>query len=135
MTIDAEAAAASWLSRNALIVTIVVAVILAAGVAFYALYVHPQNQQHDLAARKGEAAIAQGAQQSGHDAIRTIQGNHAHEQAIDQQTRTNYVYITKAAGAGDPVNPAVDAAGRHAICLRSSAAGLSECQRLLKPNP
>lgn len=74
------------------------------------------------------AAIASGA-----DAVDTIGKSAAAEAAADTITRENDRAIREAPGAGAPVDPAVDAAGRASLCRRAAYRGRPEC--LQQPAP
>lgn len=136
MTIPTSIVPIGWTTTRLIAAALAAVVVLAvAGFVAYRVFWAPIEAKRAVAAAKGETAIAGAGVQSGAAAVGIVSGNAQGEKNTDQTTRTNYVYITKAAGAGDPVNPGVDAAGRRAVCLRASAAGLPDCQRLREAHP
>lgn len=96
---------------------------------------HAAEMKHDVAAAKAGELVGKAQGGAGNHAANVIAGNGQKETVINNTTRTNYVEITKAPGAGDPVTDAVDAAGRRAVCMRASAASLPDCIRLRGPDP
>lgn len=127
-----QARFAAWLAANA---AKLVAGVLVAALFGFMLY------QTFFAAGRAKAVHAEAAAQAGGlvngakadaggAAVNTVAGNAAKESGIRERTITNYVEITKQPGAADPITDELDAAGRRAICLRASAAGLPDCQRL-----
>jgi len=112
-----------------------VAVLVALALVWWLVFIRPASAQRDAKVAQATGAVAVGGQQSAHQAIDTIVKRQDGDVKIDNQTRANNVTILKAAGAGDPVNPAVDDAGRRAICMYKSSADLPDCKRLLQPNP
>lgn len=96
---------------------------------------HEQVLVNAAAPAKAQAQVNAADAQSGRDAVNAVSGNGKKEAATDDTTRKNNVIILKTPGAEVSLSPALDAAGRVAVCLRESASGLPECQRLLHPNP
>ncbi len=93
-----------------------------------------QRKSDTVAAEtSGRVGQAQGA--AGQNAANVIANGAQREIITNNNTRTNYVEITRQPGAGDPVSDAVDAAGRSAVCLRTSAASLPDCIRLREADP
>jgi hypothetical protein len=93
------------------------------------------QQKHEVAAAKAQAQVGQAQGAAGAAATNIVAGNGAKETITHEITRDHYAEITKQPGAGDPVTDAVDSAGRRAICMRASAAGLPDCQRLREAGP
>jgi hypothetical protein len=117
-------------------VKIVAAVLLAAVLAWvgWKLFFAERaaERKTERVRTESTARVGTAQTQAGQRAVEVVAGNGAKETVIRETTRNNYYEITKQPGAGDPVSGAVDLAGRRAICLRASAAGLPECQRLQK---
>jgi hypothetical protein len=67
------------------------------------------------------------AMASGADAVETLGQTAAAEAAADTITRENDRAIRNAPGAGAPVDPAADAAGRASLCRRAAYRGRPEC--------
>lgn len=132
-----QAQAASWLAENG--VKLVAGLILG-GLLLYMgwrTFLAPGQAQakHDVVQAQGRAAIAKAGQDAGAAAVPIITNNYYGQQKSDRQTQENSRAILQAPGAGQPIDPALAAVGRRAICMRASAAGLPECQQLLNPGP
>lgn len=93
------------------------------------------EQKHDLIQAQGQAKISDAGAKAGAAAVPIIVKNFQSGAAIDAQTQEAIREALKAPGAKQSVDPALDDLGRRAICVRASAAGLPECQRLLHPPP
>ena len=91
--------------------------------------------KHDKVQAETQARVGQAEGAAGANAANVVANGAQREVITNTTTRTNYVEITRQPGAGDPVSDAVDAAGRNAICLRASAAGLPDCIRLRAAYP
>lgn len=78
----------------------------------------------------GQAAVA-----SGHEAVQITVDNSKAAAGIDAAVKGALNEIARAKGADAEIDAAVDDVGRRAICLRSSAAGLPECQSLQHTGP
>ncbi len=117
------------------IIWIIGAALVALALLYGAYRLFGDGPRRDAAVAQAQSALNAAANQSAHQAIQTIQDNADAEAASRQITRSNHVTIIQAPGAQDPVSVAVDAAGRRAVCLRKSAAGLPECAGLLDPHP
>lgn len=88
--------------------------------------------KHDEIAAHAQQLVGQAAASAGAKAANVVASDAQKEAKVHEITRDHYVEITKAAGAGDPVPDAVWDAFQHAVCVRASAAGLPDCQRLQK---
>lgn len=121
-----------WLAKNTVALVLgVAAATLAAFVIYQTFFAgHAAQVKHDVAAAKAQGAVGTAEGAAGAKAANVVAGNGAKETIINNLTRDHYYDITKQPGAGDPVSDSVDDAGRHAICMRASAAGLPDCQRL-----
>jgi hypothetical protein len=117
------------------LIWIVVAALAAAIVLYGAYRLFGDGPRRDAAIARAQSALDAADNQSAHQAIEAIQTNADAEAASRQITRSNHVTIIHAPGAQDPVSAAVDAAGRRAVCLRKSAAGLPECAGVFEPHP
>lgn len=82
-----------------------------------------------------EAVQAQGQAAAGRDAVAIVTAASGRDSAADRQTLENRDAILAAPGAAAPVDPAVGAAGRRAICLRPSARRLADCQPVQPARP
>ncbi|MDQ0462645.1 hypothetical protein QO010_000393 [Caulobacter ginsengisoli] len=82
-----------------------------------------------------EAIQAQGQAAAGRDAVAIVTASAARDAATDRQTQENRDAILAAPGASAPVDPAVGAAGRRAVCLRHASRRLPECQPLQSARP
>lgn len=91
--------------------------------------------KHDVVQAKGQQAISDAGRKAGEDAVPIIVNNYTKGAAIDAATQEAIRDILKTPGADQPVDPALDALGRRAVCMRASASGLPDCQQLLKPGP
>ena len=91
--------------------------------------------EHDKVQAETQVLVGKAEGNAGAAAANIVAGTSTKETIIHDTTRTNTIEITKQPGASDPVSDAVDAAGRRAICLRTVAASLPDCQRLQKANP
>jgi hypothetical protein len=89
-----------------------------------------QQVQTQAAIGKGEAGAA-----SGHDAIQITVDNSKAAAGIDAAVREALHAISQTKGADQKLDPALDAAGRNAICMRPSAIGLPDCQHLQHASP
>lgn len=82
-----------------------------------------------------QAVQAQSQAAAGRAAVAIVTASAARDAATDRQTQENRDAILAAPGATAPVDPAVGAAGRRAVCLRQSARRLPQCQPLQPPRP
>ncbi|HQS70900.1 MAG: hypothetical protein B7Y36_08170 [Novosphingobium sp. 28-62-57] len=78
----------------------------------------------DLSAKTGKA---QG--QAGADAVNAAGAASERQSETDKITRENDAKIRSAAGADQPVDPAVGDAGRMGLCRRAAYRGKPECMR------
>jgi ABC-type uncharacterized transport system substrate-binding protein len=117
------------------LVWIVVAALVAILLLYGAYRLFGDGPRRDAAVAQAQSALTAADNQSAHQAIQTIQDNADAEAAARQITRSNHVTIIQAPGAQDPVSAAVDTAGRRAVCLRKSAAGLPECAGVRDAHP
>lgn len=123
----------AWLAKWA-------ALLIAGGIAIVALIIwlwfnHSQALKNAAAPAKAQAAMSSGQVQSGQQAVHIVVDAGKREAATDDQTRHNTYVINQIPAAKTEVDPLVDAAIRHAICMRDSAADLPECKPVLGPNP
>lgn len=93
------------------------------------------EKKHDVAAARAGQLVGQAQGAAGAKAANVVAGNATKETVIHETTRDHYVEITKQPGAGDPVSDPVWDAFVRSVCVRSSAAGLHDCQRLQEPSP
>lgn len=75
-----------------------------------------------------DTSQAGAASNSAADAINAVAAAGERERASDDLTRDNAREIAQAEGAGERVNPAVDGAGRRAICRRAAYANDPKCK-------
>ena len=115
----------------------VVAVVLAALaglslVAFGAwwLFVRPHQALQDAKQAQLDSGIARGAAAAGADAVVITHRVDLERRAIDARTEENDNAIKSAAGADQPVDPAVFAALHDALCLRNAYQSASDCAAL-----
>lgn len=134
--VDLMVPGVGWAKLAARAVLVLVAIAIA-GFIIWQVFIagRAAQQKHDVAESHGQAVVGKAQGQAGGAAANIVANGAAKETIIREKTRTNYVEITKQPGAGDRVSDAVDAAGRRAICLRASAAGLPDCQRLQETRP
>ncbi len=85
------------------------------------------KRRNEAAQSRVGTGQAGAAQESGNDAIETVSNRSEADRASEDLTRDNARDIRGADGAGEKVNPAVDRAGRVAICKRASMADRPEC--------
>ena len=88
-----------------------------------------EKAQQVTRANTGEA-IGKAQGQTGEKAANTVAANAGRQSRTETTTRENYENITRQPGADDPVSDPVWDAFVRSVCLRSSAAGLSDCKRL-----
>jgi hypothetical protein len=117
------------------IMWIIGAALVALALLYGAYRLFGDGPRRDAAIARAQSALNAADDQSAHQAVQTIQDNADAEAASRQITRSNHVTIIQVPGAQDPVSVAVDVAGRRAVCLRRSAAGLPECAGVLDPHP
>lgn len=86
--------------------------------------------KHDQVQLQAAQGMGQAATQSGHDAIKITVDNGKAAAGIDAAVKGALNEIAHAKGADASVSDEVDDAGRRAVCVRFSAAGLPECQSL-----
>lgn len=96
---------------------------------------HAAQLKHDEVAAHAQAAVGAAEGNAGAHAANVVAGGATKETIIHDTTHTNTIEITRQPGAGDLISPDVDAAFRRAVCMRASAAGLSDCQRLPEAGP
>lgn len=89
------------------------------------------EQAHVQAVKKVGDAMSQ----AGAKAANTVAGSATKETIIHETTRDHYVEIQKQPGADDPVSDPLFDAFTRSVCMRDSAAGLPDCQRLQKVDP
>lgn len=99
------------------------------------LATEPGRARARAAQAQVQAVQAQSQAAAGADAVAIVTASAAQDAATDRQTQENRDAILAAPGASAPVDPAVGAAGRRAVCLRQSARRLAECQPLQPPRP
>lgn len=123
----------AWVIRNTALLVFGVVVLVVVGLLIWRH--HEQVLVNAAAPAKAQAQVNAADAQSGRDAVNAVSNNGKKEAATDDTTRKNNAIILKTPGAEVSLSPALDTAGRNAVCLRQSAASLPECQRLLHPNP
>ena len=89
-----------------------------------------QLQRQRAAEARLNAGQGKAAHESAKDAIATQGNATAREQASEQTTVTNEKDIRNAKGADVQTDPAVDRAGRRAICLRDDYRDSPHCRML-----
>lgn len=95
----------------------------------------PIRAKTEAATAHGTAVVNKAHTDAANEAIPIIIEHGSNEDRVNQATRDHYVTITKAAGADDPVNPALWSAYVSSLCVRSSASGVSGCGSVQQPNP
>jgi hypothetical protein len=93
------------------------------------------QRAHDQAQIHGQAVVNKAQGDAGAAASNIVAGAAQKETIIHETTRDHYVEITKQPGAGDPVNDAVWDAFVRSVCVRASASGEPDCQRLSQAGP
>jgi cell division protein FtsL len=94
-----------------------------------------EQVKHDQVQAQGEQLVTKAQSDAGAGAVGTVAKNAAAETKTHEITRDHYYEITKQPGAGDPVPQPVWDAFVRSVCLRASATGLPECDRLQKADP
>lgn len=94
-----------------------------------------QDQRSKVLQDRVTNAVAEGRTISGQEAVAKAGDVSKRASETDDLTRMNQDAILSAPGAQESVDPALDAAGRCAICMRASARNSPSCQRLLKSCP
>lgn len=118
----------TWIVAIIIVVIIVVTVIVA-----YNIHVH-MVAADAAAPAKAQAAVSQADVKSGQAAVNTTEDVAKESDKTDDTTRKNNVVIIHEPGASVTLDPALDTAGRVAICMRESTSGFLECKSLLKLN-
>ena len=127
----------AWVTKNAALAGLYAAAAVLAGFMIYQTFFAGGRAalKHEEVKAKAEHAVGAAQGEAGANAANVVAGNATKETIIREITRTNTNEIFRQPGAGDPVADAVDAAGRRAICMRSSAAGLPDCNGLRPAGP
>lgn len=123
----------AWATKYAIL--LIVCAVAAFGLGIWAWRAHEQSLVNAAAPAEAAAKVNAADAQSGKDAVNAVNDNDKKSTAIDDTTRKNNVIIIHEPGASVNLDPALDAAGRAAICMHDSAAGLPECQRLRQSSP
>lgn len=135
MSIIDEARAATWLAKNALYVVAGIAALIVLAVFYWFFFVRPAQNAQAAAQAHGQAVVSKHEDQGAHAAVKTISDNAQGETHTNTVTRTNYVYITKQPGAGDPVSDPVWNAFVRSVCMRAAAANDPQCVGLHDAHP
>ena len=100
--------------------------------AFWSIFFAGRQAEakHDAVAAHAQQLVGQAEGNAGAAAANTVANNAAKEANTHEITRDHYVYINQQPGAGDPVSDPVWNAFVSSVCVRTSAAGLPDCQRL-----
>lgn len=130
-----EIDAAGWATKNIVWLVAALLVVVVGGWFFWKLIIAPMNAAHDIAAIHGQGVVDKADAAAAHGAIGVIDKTNNGEAGIAAKGRDHYVYITKQPGADTAVPDALWDAFIGSVCLRDSAAGDPQCQRLRKPNP
>jgi uncharacterized membrane protein YraQ (UPF0718 family) len=135
----AARAVAGTFNWPVLLVKIGIGIVLAAacGLVIWKLFYaeHQAQVKHDQVQAQGEQLVTKAQSDAGAGAVGTVAKNAAAETKTHEITRDHYYEITKQPGAGDPVPQPVWDAFVRSVCLRASATGLPECDRLQKADP
>lgn len=136
MTIgDLETKAAGWALKNIVWIVVGTVVFLLAFWAFYVLIIGPMNAKHDAAAIHGQGVVDKADAAAAHGAIPVIEKTNSGEAGVAAKGRDHVIFITKQPGADTVVPDALWSAIVGSVCMRDSAAGDPECERLRKPHP
>lgn len=109
--------------------------LIAAALLFSVRSCQARHAAQEAAQAKVDAGLASARSESAGDAVGTVSGAADRESAIDATSRENDHAIRSAPGASAPVDPAVAAAGRRALCLRHAYRDSEQCKRLLNAGP
>jgi hypothetical protein len=101
--------------------------LLAAGLSVALGVMIYQAKAHATAAAKIEAALAQSRTTSAHDAVEITATGAARDAQTDATTRENADAIHHAPGADQRLDPGLNAAGLHGLCLRAAYHSRPEC--------
>lgn len=123
----------AWITKWAFAL-ILGGVVFLASVGAYLWHKH-NVEQAASALPKAQVEIQKGQVQSGKDAANTVDKNGQDAAKTDEETRKSNDTILKSPGAKTGLDPALDDAGRRAVCMRESAKHLLECQQLLQSHP
>lgn len=93
------------------------------------------DAKHDQVQTQAVLGTAAAGTQSAKEAIQITVDNGKAAAGIDAAVKGALNEISLAKGADAAVSDEVDAAGRRAVCLRASAAGLPDCQSLQRTSP
>lgn len=96
---------------------------------------HAAQVKHDEVQAHAQAAVGAAEGSAGAHAANVVATGSTKETIIHDTTHTNTIEISRQPGAGDLISPDVDAAFRKSVCMRASAAGLPDCQRLPEAGP
>jgi zona occludens toxin (predicted ATPase) len=124
-------------AKGIAICVLVVLLLLLGGYMIWTTFIAGGAAQakHDIVQAQGQTAISNAGAAAGKDAIPVITNNYYSQRASDTKSQENRNAILQAPGAAAPVDPALAAIVRRAICLRASASGLPECRELLGVRP
>jgi len=91
--------------------------------------------KHDKVEQQVNTGLGKTGVESGKQAVEITVKNNTQAAGIDRDTQRAIHDLLKAPGANSPVDPGLAALARSAICMRDSAAGLDQCQQMLRPGP
>lgn len=123
----------AWVTKWA--VLLIIGAALVVGAVGWWIWHERQIEKNAVAPVKAQVQVDKSKIESAHEAIKTVEENGKSAAKTDDTTRKTNVIILKTPGANVDLDPALDAAGRAALCLHKSAADLPECQQLHKSDP
>ena len=123
----------AWLARWSILLIGGALIIVALVVAW--IWHNHEVAKNAAAPAQAHAQVEKANSENAHDAIGVIVDHDKADKVTDDTTREHNAIIHKTPGASTGIDPALDAAGRNAICMHKSAAHLPECRQLLQPHP
>lgn len=107
-------------ARIAILAALALGALALAAFSGWWIFVRPRQAQVAAATERVTAATATGTAGAAESTLHIVTDNARTIAAIDALTRENDRAIQSSKGAAQSVDPALDAAGRHALCLRSA---------------
>lgn len=93
----------------------------------------PMRQASAAAQAKASAAFTSARADSAQAAVQVVDAGAARDAGVDVITRENRDAILKAPGADLRLDPALNAAGLRALCMRDAYRGSAECLQRADP--
>lgn len=123
----------AWVTKWAVLLAIG-ALLIAGAIGWWVWHNH-EIAKNAAAIPKAQVQVDKAKIDSAKEAVGVVEENGKKSAATDDTTRKNNVIILKVPGAKVDLDPALDAAGRAALCVHNAYANLPECQQLQRSGP